>query len=99
VAFAARAATSPALAEIQQAVLAEINDALTRALMLAAAGNATAERCRLVAQVAVAAADGLALHAVSSNGWISARQLTAALELLLDALMPQASPHVSTDVE
>jgi hypothetical protein len=68
VAFAARAATSPALAEIQRAVLTEINDALTQTLVQAAAGNATAERCRLVAQVAVATADGLALHAVSSPG-------------------------------
>jgi AcrR family transcriptional regulator len=102
VAFAARAATSPALAEIQRAVLTEINDALTKTLALAAAGNATAERCRLVAQVAVGTADGLALHAVSSHGWISASQLTAALELLLDALIPESQPttaHVSTDVE
>ncbi len=99
VAFAARAATSPALAEIQRAVLTEINDALTQTLILATAGSATAERCRLVAQVAVAAADGLALHAVSSNGWVSANQLRAALELLLDALMPQPSTHVSAHVE
>jgi hypothetical protein len=97
VAFAARAATSPALAEIQRAVLTEINDALTQTLVQAAAGNATAERCRLVAQVAVATADGLALHAVSSPGWISASQLTAALELLLDALIPE-SPQVTADV-
>lgn len=89
-AFAARAATSPALARIQQAVLTEINDVLTEALVLAAAGSATAERCRLAAQVAVAAVDGLALHAVSSNDWISASQLTAALELLLDALVPES---------
>ena len=97
VAFAARAATSPALAEIQRAVLTEINDALTQTLVQAASGNATAERCRLVAQVAVATADGLALHAVSSPGWISASQLTAALELLLDALIPE-SPQVTADV-
>ena len=101
-AFAARAATSPALAEIQRAVLTEINDALTETLVQAAAGHASAERCMLVAQVAVAAADGLALHAVSSHGWISASQLTAALELLLDALIPesqQTTAHVSTQVE
>jgi AcrR family transcriptional regulator len=98
-AFAARAATSPALADIQQAVLTELNDALTQTLVLAAAGRASAERCRLAAQVAVAAADGLALHAVSSNGWISASRLTAALELLLDALMPEKPVHVSAGVE
>lgn len=91
IAFAARAATSPALADIQRAVLTEINEALTEALTRAAAGNTTATQCRLAAQVAVAAADGLALHAVSSGGWLSARQLTAALELLLDALMRDAA--------
>lgn len=91
VAFAARAATSPALADIQQAILTEINEELTKAFTLAAAGRATAEQCTLAAHVAVAAADGLALHAVSSCGWISARQLTAALELLLDALVPDTA--------
>jgi AcrR family transcriptional regulator len=91
VAFAARAATSPALAEIQRSVLTEINEALTEAFTLAAAGAATAEDCRSAARVAVAAADGLALHAVSAGGWLSARQLTAALDLLLDALVPDTA--------
>jgi AcrR family transcriptional regulator len=88
VAFAARAATSPALADIQRTVLTEINEELTEAFTLAAAGRATAEQCTLAAHVAVAAADGLALHTVSSGGGMSTRQLTAALELLLDALVP-----------
>lgn len=92
-AFASRAATSPALAGIQRAVLTEINDALTEAFVAAAAGNATTEHCRLAAHVAVAAADGLALHAVSSGGWISASQLAAALDLLLDALVPEGKPR------
>lgn len=92
VAFAARAATSPALAGIQRTVLAEINEALTEAFALAAARSATAEQCRLAALVAVAAADGLALHAVSSGGWLATGQLTAALELLLDALMLRLAP-------
>lgn len=91
VAFAARAATSPALADIQQTVLTAINEELTEAFMLAAAGRATAEQCTLAAHVAVAAADGLALHAVSSGSGMTTDQLTAALELLLDALVPAAA--------
>ena len=86
-AFAARAATSPALATIQQTILTEIIDALTDAFTLAAAGRATAAHCRLSAHVALAAADGLALHAVSSPGLIAVSQLSAALELLLDRLL------------
>ena len=88
VAFAARAATSPALAAIQQTVLTEITEALTGAFRLAAATSASAAQCRLAAHVAVAAVDGLALHAVSSKGWIAASQLTAAAELLLEVLVP-----------
>jgi AcrR family transcriptional regulator len=91
VAFAARATTSPALADIQQTVLTAINEELTEAFTLAAAGSATAKQCTLAAHVAVAAADGLALHAVSSGGGMTTDQLTAALELLLDALMLTAA--------
>lgn len=91
VAFAARAATSPMLAGIQRSVLTEITDALTGAFARAAAGAATLAQSRTAAQLAVAATDGLALHAVSSGGWLSAAQLSAALELLLDALVPPAS--------
>lgn len=84
-AFAARAAHSPALATIQRSVLIEVTDALTEAL---AAGGVTHEHCRAAARVALAAADGLAVHAVSSHGWLAATELTGALELLLDALVP-----------
>jgi AcrR family transcriptional regulator len=88
VAFAARAATSPALAHIQRAILTEISEELTKAFTLAAAGRATLTQCTLAARVALAAVDGLALHAVSSGNGTSARELNAALELLLDALAP-----------
>jgi AcrR family transcriptional regulator len=90
-AFAARAATSAALADIQRTVLTEITEALTKAFTLAAVGSATTEQCEVAAHVAVAAADGLALHAVSSGGWLSAPQLAAALEVLLDALVPDTA--------
>ncbi len=85
---AAQPATSPALAEIQRSVLTEIHEALTEAFTISTAGAATAVDCRSAARIAVAAVDGLALHAVSSGEWISARQLTAALDLMLDALVP-----------
>lgn len=88
VAFAARAATSPALAATQRTVLSELHTALTEAFVLAGGERATIARARLTAQVAIAATDGLGLHAVSSAGWLSRRRLGAALELLLDALVP-----------
>jgi len=87
IAFAARAATSSGLAEMQRAVLAELNDGLQQAFALAWGEQATPARCRHAAQAAAAATDGLALHAVSSGGWPTARQLTATLELMLDALL------------
>jgi AcrR family transcriptional regulator len=92
-AFAARAATSPALAGVQQAILAEITNALTEAFTLATAGRATADHCRLAARVALAAADGLALHAVSTPDWISASELSTILEFLLGVLLPIHRPH------
>jgi hypothetical protein len=88
VAFAARPATSPALADIQRTIITEITEELAKAFTLAASGGLTAGQCTLAAQVALAAVDGLALHAVSSGTGTSASTLTAALELLLDALHP-----------
>lgn len=86
-AFAARAATMPALAETQRAVLAEIHTALTRAFALAWGLRDSHPRCTLAAHAAIAAADGLALHAVSSGGWPSARRQRETLDLTLDALL------------
>ena len=68
--------------------LTEVTEALTEAFRRAAAASAPAEQCRLAARVALAAADGLALHAVSSKGWILASQLTAELALVLNVLVP-----------
>jgi hypothetical protein len=59
-----------------------------RSFAAAWGAEATDARCRRAAQVAVATADGHALHAVSSRGALSADELAAALELLLDALRP-----------
>ncbi len=87
-AFATRAATSPALAEVQRSVLGEIVEALSEAFARAA-GRVDAAETKRAAHIAIAAADGLALHAVSAPGWISRSQLAAALELLLDRLVPE----------
>jgi AcrR family transcriptional regulator len=86
-AFAARAATAPALAAIQRSVLAEIHTGVAEGFAAAWGARASDARCRRAAQVAVATADGLALHAASSDGGLSEDDLAAALELVLDALL------------
>jgi AcrR family transcriptional regulator len=87
VAFAARAATTPELAEIQRRILTELHEGVTQAFVLASAGRVTPERSRLAAHLAIASVDGLALHAVSAAGWLSGRRMTRALEYLLDLLV------------
>jgi len=88
-AFATRAATSPALAEVQRNVLGEIHEALSEAFARAASDRVDPKEAKQAAHIAIAAADGLALHAVSAPGWMSRRQLAAALELLLERLVPE----------
>jgi AcrR family transcriptional regulator len=98
-AFATRATTSPALADIQRSVLAEIHGALSEAFARAMNDRASAAEAKRAAHLAIAAADGLALHAVSAPGWISRRQLAAALELLLERLLPEtAEPSVRREI-
>jgi AcrR family transcriptional regulator len=86
-AFAAAAATSPNLADIQQAVLIELHTVLTDAFSQAWGDAASPARCRLAAHAAIALADGLALHAVTTTRWLRSRQLTGAVDLVLDALL------------
>jgi AcrR family transcriptional regulator len=86
-AFAARAATMPQLARTQRVALAEIHEAVTETFATAWGHRASHAQCALAAHAAIAAADGLALHAVSSGGWLPRRRQTATLELALDALM------------
>jgi hypothetical protein len=81
-----RAAISPVLADVQRSVLTELRQGLTEAFMHAWGGRATRTRCELAAHVAAAAADGLALHAVSTVGWLSEQRLADALDLALDLL-------------
>jgi AcrR family transcriptional regulator len=92
-AFAARAATMPQLAHTQRAALTEIHTAVTQAFATAWGNHASRATCALAAHAAIAAADGLALHAVSSAGWLPRRRQTATLELALDALMSIHDGH------
>jgi AcrR family transcriptional regulator len=91
-AFATRAANSPELADVQRGVLDEIHEALSEAFARAANGQVDAAETGRAAHIAIAAADGLALHAVSAPRWISRPELAAALELLLDRLVPTRGP-------
>lgn len=75
-AFAARAATSAPLAEIQAKLLAEIRAELVQAL-----GEIDPSGLRAV--ILLAAVDGLALQAISSGGLLKRAQLTAALDELV----------------
>lgn len=86
-AFGARAATIPELAETQRAALAEIHDGVTDAFAAAWGQRVPRSTCALAAHAAIAVTDGLALHAISSHGWLSRRRLAATLELALDALV------------
>lgn len=86
-AFAARAATTPAMAQIQQAALTEIHRGLREAFAAAWGQGATDDDVELAAHAAIAITDGLALHAVSSGRWLSRRRQLETLELALDAIL------------
>ena len=92
VAFAAGAAASPTLAEIQKDILAELHVALSEAFALTWRDAASTHRCRLAAHAVIALVDGLALHAVTTDHWLGQRQLTAALDLVLAALLDERVP-------
>lgn len=79
-AFAVRAMHEPSLAATQRTVLGELHDAFSDAL--AAAGPSTPQGSRVAAHALLALADGLALHALSTNGWLTTRNLQGALELV-----------------
>lgn len=85
-AFAARASTMPALAAIQRDALTEIHQALTEAFAAAGRGKTARSACVRAAHAALAVADGVALHAVSSGGWITPRQQSAVVGVTLDGL-------------
>lgn len=86
-AFAARAATAPALATTQRAALAEIHEALTDAFATAWGAHPKDDSAALAAHAAIAIADGLALHAITAGRWLSRRRQTEALGMGLDAIL------------
>ena len=86
-AFAARAATAPDLAATQRAALTELHAAVTETFVAAHGDEVPRARCAVAAQAAIALSDGLALHAVSSDGWLTRRRQLATLDLAVRALV------------
>ena len=87
VAFAARAATAPALAALQAGILAEVTESIAEVIALARHGEDGPEDARRKAHIALAAVDGLALHAVSSGDWLDPSTLTDAVDHLIGTLL------------
>jgi AcrR family transcriptional regulator len=87
VAFAARAATAPALAALQAGILAEVTGSIAGAFALAGPGEDGPDDSRRKARIALAAVDGLALHAVSSGSWLEPATLTDTVDRLIDMLL------------
>lgn len=87
-AFAVRAMHEPSLAATQREVLGELHEALSQALGQApvAAGPSTPAQARLAAHAVLALTDGLALHTLSAEDWLSSRRGRGALELVVSTL-------------
>ena len=89
-AFAARAATSPALAAVQAETLSAIHAELQQVLTAATAAHPmgavpdTTQQARLL----LAVVDGLMFDAVSAPGTLTPADLEAALDACLDRLLP-----------
>ncbi len=92
VAFAARAATTPALADLQQAILAEVRQGLREAFALILGDGDHGDSSRHVANAALALVDGLAQQAISTTVPLTAADMTAALATLLDPLLRRTPP-------
>ena len=90
-AFAARAATSPALAAVQRETLSAIQAELEQALSTAvtARSHGPGIDTALEARLLLAVADGLMLDAVSAPGTLNPSDLEAALDAYLDRLLPE----------
>lgn len=87
VAFAARAATAPTLADMQAGILAEVTGSIAEVIALAGHGAVGPEDARRKAHIALAAVDGLALHAVSSGSWLDPATSADTLDHLIDMLL------------
>lgn len=93
VAFAARAATAPRLADVQQALQKRLIDGLAKALREAQAQGIGADQSpplnpRADAQLLLAVADGLTFDAVSNPASLTPRRATRLLDLYLQRLIP-----------
>jgi AcrR family transcriptional regulator len=86
-AFAAKAATTPALATLQRTVLDDVRRSVATAFGAAWTQPADSHRCSLAAAAVLAAVDGLALHAISADLDPKQGQLVAALDLILTAVL------------
>lgn len=89
-AFAARAATAPALAAVQKETLSAIQAELEQALSaaIAARNRGPALDTVLEARLLLAVVDGLMFDAVSAPGTLTPAELETALDTHLDRLMP-----------
>ncbi len=94
-AFAAKAATTPAMARVQHTVLDDVRRSVATAFGAAWAQPADAPRCSLAAAAVLAAVDGLALHAVSANLDPKQGQLVDALNLILTAILDKPAGSMS----
>jgi hypothetical protein len=77
--------SDPELAAVQRAILAELHQAL--ADVLAALPGTTEAEAATAAHVLVATADGLALHAVTTDGWFPAAEQRRALTHTVESLV------------
>jgi len=90
-AFTARAATAPRIAELHRETMTELHDALTRAVARATGRAARTKAVTDIAESLLAVTDGLASHAVTAPGWPPAERLEPCLDVVLDALLPRTT--------
>ena len=86
-AFAAKAAVTPALATLQRTVLDGVRRSVAGVFGAAWAQPVDAPRCALASAAVLAVVDGLALHVVSADLDPEEGQLVAALDLILTAFL------------
>ncbi len=94
-AFAAKAATTPAIARLQRTVLDDVRRSIATAFGAAWTQPADSHRCSLAAAAVLAAVDGLALHAVSADLNPTQGQPVAALDLILTAILDKPAGSMS----
>ncbi|MDQ2852202.1 MAG: TetR/AcrR family transcriptional regulator [Actinomycetota bacterium] len=87
-AFAVRAMHEPTLAATQREVLGDLHGALRMAF--AATGPGDPGRATLAAHAALAVADGLALHALSTVDWLTPHDVHAAVDLIVVSLTAES---------